>query len=269
MIAIDAPEPDDEKPKKDAPKKEPPKNEKESEDRSFEAMLRKLKPQLDKVPEDLRIPPLPPNEDASEAVKEYVRDKMGLTPATDVPNWVFVANESLERSKIREGRIGLTAKGSRVFAFLYPYDGKRFRTVIVCPRDGIDPRMIAKAILWGLVGEIPSALAQSEIQDVESFFALRCLDRSRLYDQAELERAKAAFLDAVSREEAALRAQLSRTERELAGTKKAVAESIEREQVTKAEVVRQHNRAEGWKVVAWAAIALLPLAAVLARWLGG
>jgi|GEM_PF-2054932 hypothetical protein len=266
MIAIDAPDHDDDKPKKDVPKKEPAK--KEPEERSFEALLRKLKPQLDKVPDEMRIPPLPPNEDASEAVKEYVRDKMGLTPATDVPNWVFIGNESLERSKIREGRIGLTAKGSRVFAFLYPYDGKRFRTVIVYPRDGIDPRMIAKAILWGLVGEIPSAFAQSEIQDVESFFALRCLDRSRLYDQAELERAKAAFLDAASREGTALQAKLSRTERELAGTKKAVAESIERERTAKAEVVRQHNRAEVWKVAAWGAIALLPLAVVLSRWLG-
>lgn len=268
MIAIDAPEPDDEKPKKDAPKKEPAKNEKEPEDRSFEVLLRKLKPQLDKVPEEMRIPPLPPNEDASDAVQEYVRDKMGLTPATDVPNWVFIGNESLERSKIREGRIGLTAKGSRVFAFLYPYNGQRFQTVIIYPRDGIDPRMIAKAILWGLVGEIPSAYAQSEIQELSSFFGLRCLDCSRLYDEAELERAKAAFLDMATREASALQAQLSRTERELSATKKAVEREQAIKAATKAEVVRQHNRAEAWKVVAWGAIALLPLAAVLARWLG-
>ncbi|MDD5198989.1 MAG: hypothetical protein PHC88_04240 [Terrimicrobiaceae bacterium] len=266
MIAIDAPEPDDNKPKKNVPKQEPPKM--EPEERSFEALLKKLKPQLDKVPDEMRIPPLPPNEDASDAVTQYIRDKMGLTPATDVPNWVFIGNESLERSKIREGRIGATGKGSRVFAFLYPYDGKRFRTVLVYPKDGIDPRMIAKAILWGLVGEIPARHAQSEIRDVECFFALQCLDRSRLYDAPELERAKAAFREAVSQELSSVQANLSRTERELVGTRTAVAQAIEREGDSKVDAERQHNRAEFWKIVALAAIALLPLAAALARWLG-
>jgi len=263
MIAIDAPEPDDGMPKREHPKPKRPDSKP-----TFEELIQQLEPQLDKVPEEMRIPPIPPNEDAAEEVQKYVRETMGLPVAADVPNWILIGNESVERSKMREGRIG-DSKGSYVFAFLYPYEPKKFHTVIVHPKDGIDPRMIAKAVLWGLVGEIPATLAQSEIRNVEAFFLLRCLNTSQLLDAPALEMAKAEYRKEIDEEIALIRNRLAQSESQILVGNKSLAAATEREATAKADADWQHNRAENWRMATFAAIALIPTAILVARWLGG
>lgn len=234
----------------------------------FEKLLRQLKPKLDKLPNDLRIPAVPPNADAAEEVEEYVQEKLGLSRASSVPNWVIIGNECVERPKMHEGRIGLL-DGVPVFAFLYPYEAKRHRTVVIHARDGIDPRMLAKAILWGLVGEIPAQFAQSEIRSVDDFFGLRCLAPDQLYDQARLVRAKAEIERQAAAKCASLRNTLERTQTEAEGLRKALAEASRLRDSFKAKFIEHHNRAELWKLLAWGAVCLIPVALLVARWLGG
>ncbi len=240
--------------------------------KSFEQLLKDLKPQLSQIPEEMRVPALPPTEAAASDVKEYVRKKMGLPVAETVPNWMLVGNESLERSKIREGRIG-EIKGTRAFAFLYPY-GKAIKTVCIYPKDGICPRMIAKAVIWGQVDEIPSSIAHSELMDVSQFFVMKCFNLNQLTDLPLLEKAMADYTQKCEEEKLQLRSRLAYAERVLAipAPKIEMQPSIELEQL-KAEAIREQNRAEEWKLVALlvgavALIGLIPTAGLLLGWKG-
>lgn len=215
--------------------------------KTFEQLIKDLKPQLSQIPEDMRVPALPPTEAAAADVKEYVRKKMGLPVAETVPNWMLIGNESIERSKIREGRIG-EIKGTRAFAFLYPY-GKAIKTVCIYPKDGICPRMIAKAVMWGQVDEIPSSTAHSELMDVSQFFVMKCFNLKQLMDLPLLEKAMTDYRQKYEEENQSLRSRLAYAERLLAAPAPTVEiqPPIDLEQL-KAEAIREQNRAEHWKL---------------------
>lgn len=224
----------------------------------FERLLRQLKPKLDKLPDELRIPAVPPHADAAEEVAQYVREKLGLEPAGEVPSWVIIGTECVERPKIHEGRIGLL-NGVPVFAFLYPYEAKRLRTVVIHVKDGLLPRMIAKAILWGIVGEIPDAVAHGEIRSVDDFFSLRCLDAGQLVDTPRLAKAKEEIERVASERCASVTAKLGQSESACVSLRKSLGKSEAERQQSRKDAIRQHNRAEVWKLVAITGLGAGPL----------
>ncbi|MEI6714253.1 MAG: hypothetical protein WCO60_10905 [Verrucomicrobiota bacterium] len=240
--------------------------------KSFEQLLKDLQPKLDAIPEELRVPALPPNEDAAAEVQEYIREKMNLPVAETVSNWMLIGNESLERSKIREGRIG-EVKGTRAFAFLYPY-GKLLRSVCIYPKDGIDPRMIAKGVMWGQLSEVPSSIAHSQIMDIADFFRMQSFDLMQLLDAPLLEKAKAEYRQKFEAEIKELQSQLAQSKK-VTPAPRPVPEIVPQSdyEELKVEAVQEQNRAEHWKlfgiiVGAIAAVELIPTAQVLMNWLG-
>ena len=228
------------------------------EPNDFERLLRQLKPKLDKLPDDLRIPAIPPNVDAAEEVAEYVREKLGLEPAGEVPSWVIIGTECVERPNIHEGRVGVI-DGAPVFAFLYPYESKRLRTVIIHVKDGINARMVAKAILWGILAEIPAEFAHGEIRSVDDFFGLRCLDPLRLVDAPRLAQAKAEVERFAAESCAVVTSKLRQVESTCAALRKSLSELEGQRDSSRADAVLQHNRAELWRISAVFILAASPL----------
>ncbi|MEI6715792.1 MAG: hypothetical protein WCO60_18720 [Verrucomicrobiota bacterium] len=228
----------------------------------FEDLVRSLKPQLNKIPKELRIPPVPPCEQALSEVDDYIKNVMKLPVEGSIPSHILVGNEVVERAKIREGRIGVTNQ-AHVFAFLYPF-GKLAQTVLIYPRDGIDPRMIAKAVFWGRVSEIPRELAQSEIVPVQQFFSIKCLKLSELLDSPLLSAAKSKIRAAANAEIEQLRVRLMRAEeslKEVGANKISLSpESVSPvpEELTElnSKYLKEQHRAEHWKLLGMIALAI-------------
>ena len=100
-------------------------------EKTLEDLLKEVKPRLDALPNELRIAPRPPTEEASEEVKQYLETKLKLPRVKAIANWVFVAHEILERPKIYEGRVG-KLDGLNIVALLYPF-GKRLKRSLSIP----------------------------------------------------------------------------------------------------------------------------------------
>lgn len=242
-------DPDDRRREPDDRRREPDRK----PEKTFEELLRDLQPKLDAIPNEMRIPALPPSENSAAEVQNYVRETMGLPVATDVPNWVFVGNESIERSKIREGRLGML-DDLYIFAFLYPYE-KTLHTVCIYPRDGIDPRMIAKAVLWGQVHEIPNTIAHSHIMDAATFFSLKCVDFKKLVDAQLLEKARSDWQDYFGKESRELERRLSLANlrvKEIETERTVATQEHQKREKELTELWQGYNlSAEIWKLVAW------------------
>ena len=122
--------------------------------------------------------------------------------------------------------------------------------------------MIAKAVMWGQVGEIPSSHAHSELLDVSQFFTMKCFNFRQLINLPLLEKAKAEYMQKYEEENQRLRTRLSEMERvnELSDSKVEREVPIEVEQLN-AEAIREQNRAEKWKLVTLivGAVALIEL----------
>jgi len=215
----------------------------ESPDDAFKRLLRQLRPQLEKVPQEMRVPPIPPNESAVEEVTTYLREKLKLPVAANVPYKILVAGELVEHAKIREGRLG-EWDGLRVFAFFYRYE-KQLRCVCIYPRDGVDVRMIAKAVTWGLLDEMPPSLAQSEISDMNRFFAIKCFKASRLYDEAALDKFRLLCQRKADEEVSSARSATDTSEKRVAALEGEM-KVLQRRNEILTETIRRENCVAFW-----------------------
>ena len=164
-------------------------------EKTLEDLLKEVKHRLDALPQELRIAHRPPTEEASEEVKQYLETELKLPRVKSIANWIFAAHEILERPKIYEGRVG-KLNGLNIVALLYPF-GKRLKTVCIYPTDGVDPFMVAKAIYWGLVEELPLRIASSDIGKMDVFFELKTLELETLLDPHVLRRFQDSFKESV------------------------------------------------------------------------
>jgi len=158
---------------------------------SFEALMRAANKKLENIPSEMKMPSMPPSESEAEEAKQYIKKHLKL-PITESPcTKIFVANEIIDRSNIREGRIGEWEDRS-VFLFLYKLGGT-LKTIQLTPRDGLDARFLAKAVLWGYIADLPSDLAHSEILGMERFFNVKTINLTKLADLNVLEKFKKEY----------------------------------------------------------------------------
>jgi hypothetical protein len=232
--------------------------------RSFDQLVKQLSPQLEKLPPDQRLPQLPPSEEVLAEVVEYVKS-LGLTVPPVPPPVAGIGGEFLDPLKLREGRIGLH-RNHRVAAFLHRYEDKTLRAIVLYPRDGVDIRKIALAVIWGQLGDVPESLVQTEVVSVADFFAICAYDVSKLIDVPALELYKRSFRLEVEAEISSLRDRITngaraieRLERDKSAGEKLLAEARE-------DAVGQNDRAEFWRVVALFSLgALIPAGIGIAR----
>ena len=212
----------------------------------FDTLYKSLDKQLDKIPSDQVIPMLPGSDEEAEEIKSFVRDILKLQICDVPPAKVFVGGLILERSDFKAGRIGILNK-LPVFAFLYRMENG-LRTVCVYPRDGINVRMIAKAIMCGYVSDLPEHVAISDILLRDKFFECCDLDFAKLADAPALGLPQRAFWDRhrqiEKRDEAALAAKSRECERLV---ERVTALEAENKKLNEASV-QESNRAEEWKL---------------------
>lgn len=224
--------------------------------RSFDDLLKELKPKLDKLPDDQRIPVLPPDQMVLDSVEDFVRSK-GMVVPESCPSGVALAGEFLDNGQLREGRVGLHGN-FRAVSFLYRYSDKIMRSVVIIPRDDIDARLLGMAIMWGLVANVPEEIAQSKVLGVKEFFEINTFDLSKLIDTSALEQYET---DCRIRIESQSRESSRLTQERIARLESVIRGYEERERVAEqervsssAEAVRDHNRAETWKLIAVVAL---------------
>lgn len=217
--------------------------------RSFDELLKDIRPSLDKLPVGQAIPPVPPDHLALKAIQEFVQ-RSGMVSVDTCPPSIALAGEFLDRSLLREGRVGLY-QNVRVLSFLVRYTDKRLRAVVLSPRDGVDARLLGMAIFWGVVADVPETVAQSQILETYTFFEINSFDLSKVIDVPALNRFKLQY-----RQEMEENAKASRRSAEVS----IAALEAERVQLLEKcnsmdnelharrnEEIAQHNRAEHWK----------------------
>lgn len=261
MMTI-APAPDDLPQRPKGPQKPKP-------PRTFEEVLKELRPDIEKLPAE-KIPPQPPDPMVLESVEEFVASH-GMTVPDSCPSTIAVAGEFLDRSGLREGRVDLHGN-VRVLSFLYRFSDKLLRAVVLYPRDGVDARFLGMAICWGLVANVPPSIAQSRILEVKDFFAINAFDMTKIVDVTALERFKADHSKQVAGDWQTFKRQTEgRTtdlERERAGLAATCQKLGEELNTQRRRAVAQHNRAEAWKVAALSAVCLIPIALIILRFFG-
>ena len=255
--------PDPEMPERKGPSKK--------SNRSFDDLLKELKPQLEKLPDDQQIPASPPDAMILAAVEDFVRES-GMTVPASCPSSIALAGEFLGRGQLREGRVGLHGN-FRVVSFLYRFADKSLRAVVIYPRDGIDARLLGMAIMWGLVADVPETVAQSKILDVRDFFQINAFDLSKLINMTALEQYESDCRNRIenqSRESSRLaQDRIAGLETSLRGYEDRARAAEQDKIALGADAVRDHNRAETWRLIAAVAlIACIVLTLLLIRHAG-
>ena len=163
----------------------------------------------------------------------------------------------LANSQLREGRVGLHGN-FRVVCFLYRYSDRLLRSIVIIPRDGIDARLLGMAIIWGLVADVPETVAQSKVLDVKDFFAINACDLSKLINTTALEQYEMDYRMKIDIE---FRERLKLAESRSLCLEASLIKFEERERAAEqdkialgAEAVRDHNRAENWRLFSAVAV---------------
>ena len=235
--------------------------------RTFDDILKDLQPQLDKLPPDQQIPLLPPDQMVLDSVQEFVRDN-GMVVPDSCPPTIAVAGEFLDRTSIREGRVGLL-RNLRVISFLRRYPDKSLRAVVIFPCKGVDARTLGMSIFWGQVADVPLSVAKSEICSLSDFFAINSFHLTDVIDVSSLELYKLDYARELDKQLAVADRRLRDAEKK--GT---LLESLLSESEAEKESYRHksndfQNRSEWWKFIAFGLLALSPIAFIALRALCG
>lgn len=247
-----------------------PENVSKDPDRVFETLYRSLRTNIARIPPENQIPPAPHSGDDEAEVKSFVQTTLGL-PVVDVPaERVFLGGEILNRSNFREARIGIW-EGLPVFVLLYRME-KNLRTVVVWPRDGINVRLLAKAIVWGYATDFPSTIGESDIASTDRFFGCRKLDFTRLSatpvsdaERLELLRERDNSISSLRAGRDRLAGVATHQEKRLQGQ---IDELLGEAETIRVLAVDEANRAEFWRLLSACSVVSIPLCVLLLRWLG-
>lgn len=236
-----------------------------SPEKSFEALIRSHSKQLENIPSEMRIAPLPPSDAEAEETKDYIRKNLGLSIAETPCSKIFLANEILERACILEGRIG-EWEGIVAFMFLYKF-GKILKTIYVVPADNLDARQIAKAIIWGYIDDLPPQFASSDIVSSDRFFQAKTFNLKRLANEQLLEKFKSDYQRVFSTEFAQERSGRRTAEQALAECNSALEQLREEFSETTIKLAAAYDSAYRWNLAAIGSAALLPVVVVLLHFL--
>ena len=232
-----------------------------SQEKTFEALMRTHAKQLEAIPDEMRIPAIPASDTEAEETKDYIQKRLGL-PITEIPSSkIFLANEILERECIMEGRIG-EYEGIVAFLFLYRF-GKAIKTIYIVPSDGLDARMIAKAILWGYLSDLPPKYAQSDIVGSDRFYAVKTFDLGKLANKQALEKFKDEYR--TLKEVELQNARSSRLSSDLRA--KTIETQLDELKIENADLTTRltdaHNSTYRWNMAAICSAALLPVVVLI------
>ena len=144
------------------------------------------------------IPALPPSEECfAETTKTLT--EAGLTVSPNTPSMIAVGRELLDRTQLREGRLGVL-NSRMVLTFLYKYPSKGLQTLVIHAIDEIPLMELGKGIWWGLLSNIPLTFVDTEISPMETFFKINAVDLSHFVPKSLLDRIRADYENlAVSR----------------------------------------------------------------------
>ncbi len=247
-----------------------PNNSPNDPDRAFEALYKSLRKDIERTPLDNQIPPVPLSVADETEVQEFVENTLGLCVADLPSEKVFLGEEILSRSNFREARIGIL-EGLPVFVLLYRME-KLLKSVVVWPRDGINVRLLAKAVMWGYAADFPAKIGQTDIANMDRFFKCRKLDFSRLSaapvadaERLELLREHDAIISSLRYDKERIAGNAASQEKRMQGR---IDELSEEAAAMRASAVGEANRADFWRLLAACLFVTIPLCVWLLRWFG-
>ena len=145
---------------------------------SLQEVIASIKPTLDAHPIEQKIPDAPLSRAEFEESAQKAR-VAGLRVQPHPTEHVVIGGEFVQRSTLLAGRVGIH-KERRVLSVLFRSTNKRLRAFVFYPSHKIDARELGKWLFWGVTGDVPEALVQSEIVSMDEFFRINACDYSRL-----------------------------------------------------------------------------------------
>jgi hypothetical protein len=145
---------------------------------TLQEVIASIKPALDAHPIEQKIPSTPLSKAEFEEAAEQAR-AAGLKVPPHPPEQILVGGEFVNRTSLLAGRVGIY-KERRVLTILFRSTSKKLRSFIFYPSHRIDARELGKWIFWGVTGDVPENLVQSEIVSMDEFFRINACDFSAL-----------------------------------------------------------------------------------------
>lgn len=145
---------------------------------SLEEVIASIQPTLHAHPIEQKIPSAPLSKAEFEEAADQAR-AVGLKVLPHPTEHVVVGGEFVQRSTLLAGRVGVH-KERRVLSVLYRSTNKKLRAFVFYPSHKIDARELGKWLFWGVTGDVPENLVQSEIVSLDEFFKINACDYSRL-----------------------------------------------------------------------------------------
>jgi hypothetical protein len=151
---------------------------------SLSEVIASIKPALDAHPIEQKIPETPLTQAEFDEAAAKAREA-GLRVLSHPSEHVVIGGEFVRRSTLVAGRVGIR-KERRVLSVLYRSTNKRLRAFVFYPSHKIDARDLGKWLFWGVTGDVPEHLVQSEIVSSDEFFKINACDYSRLLKDPQI-----------------------------------------------------------------------------------
>jgi hypothetical protein len=226
----------------------------------LEEVIKGIKPILDAHPIEQKIPPLPQTRAEFEEAADKAR-AAGLKVLPHPTEHVIIGGEFVQRSTLVAGRVGIH-KERRVLSVLYRSTNKRLRAFVFYPSHKIDARDLGKWLFWGVTGDVPESLVQSEIVSMEEFFRINACDYSRLLKDPQITYEVDKVRTELNKVIAAERTERRRSESANDLLCKKLDEKTEAFELLAASFEEETGKASGWQVTALVSLALLVIAVV-------
>jgi len=227
---------------------------------SLQEVIASIKPTLDAHPIEQKIPDAPLSRAEFEESAQKAR-VAGLRVQPHPTEHVVIGGEFVQRSTLLAGRVGIH-KERRVLSVLFRSTNKRLRAFVFYPSHKIDARELGKWLFWGVTGDVPEALVQSEIVSMDEFFRINACDYSRLLKDPQIVYEVDKVRTELNKQIAEVKMDLRRSESSNGLLCQKLEAKSEAFDLLTASFEEETGKAYRWQMTALVALSLLTLAVV-------
>jgi len=227
---------------------------------SLQEVIASIKPTLDAHPIEQKIPDAPLSRAEFEDSAQKAR-VAGLRVQPHPTEHVVIGGEFVQRSTLLAGRVGIH-KERRVLSVLFRSTNKRLRAFVFYPSHKIDARELGKWLFWGVTGDVPEALVQSEIVSMDEFFRINACDYSRLLKDPQIVYEVDKVRTELNKQIAEVKMDLRRSESSNGLLCQKLEAKSEAFDLLTASFEEETGKAYRWQMTALVALSLLTLAVV-------
>lgn len=220
-------------------------------------IIQGLQKELDALPPDQAIPPIPFDDSIVEDVVEYITKDLGLVATTTCPGKIAIGGEILNHAGLKEGRVGMK-DNIRTLSFMYIYGDNKVRIIIITPNydTDVDLRLLGMAIVWGLLANVPGNIIQTKPGTITDFFSINSYDLSKVIDFKTLDLFKIEYSEECEKKMSDTHHTLEKLQDQISDLNQLNNELLQNNQELQQQLEGAYENAYRWQMAALVCIVL-------------